>query len=97
MALIKMALNLHALEMRKWLNNVNAIIASNNRLGLVYTQFGDYEKALFDYKDVLEIKEKTDLTKKMILSLLNVYIMKVRPIIILKKVSLPLFFKSKAS
>jgi hypothetical protein len=44
--------------MRKRLNNVDAIIASNNRLGLVYTQFGAYENVLFHCKDALESKGK---------------------------------------
>ena len=50
--------NLNALDMRKRLNNIDAIITSNNRLGLVYSKFGDYEKSLFHYKDALELEEK---------------------------------------
>jgi tetratricopeptide (TPR) repeat protein len=44
-------------------NNVDAIIASNNRLGLVYSKLRDYEKALFYFKDALEVKEKTSNNK----------------------------------
>ena len=51
--------NLKALELRKRLNNFDAIVASNNRLGLVYSKLRDYEKALFHFKDALEVKEKS--------------------------------------
>ncbi len=49
--------------MRKRLNNFDAIVASNNRLGLVYSKLRDYEKVLFHFKDALEVKEKSSNNK----------------------------------